>query len=269
MADPAEILTRPAPPPDLELRYGQLSDQVAGVWRPPVPGPHPVVVVVHGGFWRARYDRAHTGPMCAALAAEGYVAASIEYRRTGNGGGWPATFDDVAAAVDTVPGLLAGQAPGAADAGRVVLLGHSAGGQLALWAASRHRLARPNRWARDAVPPGLRGVVALAPVADLVRAAELRLSDGAVHDFLGGDPATVPDRYATADPVRLAPAGVPTVLVHGTDDESVPLELSERYAAAAGEHASLVALPGTGHFELIDPLSAAWTTVVERVAAVA
>src|SRR5690606_39006288 len=130
-----------------------------------------------------------------------------------------------------------------------------------------HRLEPLNRWAQAAPSPGLRGVVTLAAVADLVRAAELRLGGGAVQEFLGGGPGEVPDRYAAADPARLAPTGVPTALVHGAADDVVPLELSERYAAAAGEGTAVVGMRGTGHYELIDPVSAAWPTVVGRIAA--
>ncbi|RIQ34967.1 alpha/beta hydrolase, partial [Jiangella rhizosphaerae] len=139
MRDPREVLTRAAPPPSLTVTYGELPDQVADVWLPAgKAGPMaPLVVVVHGGFWRAEYDRRHARPQCAGLAAAGYAVAAIEYRRAGAGGGWPATFDDAATALDTVPALVADATAGGTarvDANRVVHVGHSAGAHLAVWA---------------------------------------------------------------------------------------------------------------------------------------
>lgn len=276
MRDPREVLTRSAPPPRLTVAYGDLPDQVADVWWPDVPGLSdvPLVVVVHGGFWRAEYDRRHTRPQCAGLAAAGYAVAAIEYRRVGSGGGWPATFDDVAVALDTVPALVAAATAGGpvrVDLERVVHVGHSAGAQLAVWAASRHRLPPGAPWAGELlVRPRPAGVVALAGVLDLDAAAELDLDHGAVRALLGGGPAERPERYAAADPLRLVPAGVPVALLHGTDDGYVPLELSRRYAAAAGTDtgATLSELTGVGHFDLIDPESSAWPAVLDAVAEV-
>ncbi|HWG99022.1 MAG TPA: alpha/beta hydrolase fold domain-containing protein, partial [Pilimelia sp.] len=202
-ADPRSVLTRPAPPPDATLAYGPLPDQVADLRLPAVTGPArsvapagrggaPLVLVVHGGFWRSEYDRSHVGPMAADLAARGWPVAVVEYRRTGTpGGGWPGTFQDVAEALARVPDLVAGECaargvPGPAPGGPVVV-GHSAGGHLALWLAAT-------------APRRLRGVLALAPVADLAAAHELDLDGGAVAALLGGGPADVPDRYAAADP---------------------------------------------------------------------
>lgn len=258
MPDDADVLTRPAPPPDLQIRYGPHPDQVADVRLPFGEPAAPVVLVLHGGFWRQRYDRTHTGPQCAGLASAGYVAVAVEYRRVGGAGGWPETFDDVALAVDTLPGLLSD----VTDPGPVVLLGHSAGGHLALWAASRGRLPPGSRWVPSGSSTTLRGAVSLAGVADLTTAGRLRLSDGAVEELIG-EPADETDRYALADPLRLVPPDVPVTLVHGTADAEVPVELSERYAAAAGGRAELVILPAVGHYPLIDPLSAAWPAVLE------
>ncbi|MGH3765727.1 MAG: alpha/beta hydrolase family protein [Pseudonocardiaceae bacterium] len=228
-------------------------------------GPHPVVVVIHGGFWRVGYDRGHIAALCAALAARGYLTAAIEYRRVGAGrSGWPATFDDVAAVLDTLPDLLGGHA----DRSRVVLLGHSAGGHLALWSAGRHRLSDHSPWLRrDPVP--IRGVVSLAGVADLALAFRLTLGGNAVGDLLGGRPQDYPDRYAATDPSRLVPLGVPTVLLHGSADRIVPIEVSRSYAKAAadaGDSVRLLELPGVEHFGLIDPLSPAWHWVIESLA---
>jgi acetyl esterase/lipase len=200
--------------------------------------------------------------MAVALRADGCAVAAIEYRRTGSGAGWPETADDIRAAVETVPGLVAERA--GFGLRPTVLVGHSAGGQLALWAASQ------------AAGPGLAGAVSLGGVCDLVRADELALDresdDGAVATLLGGRAWEVPDRYAAADPMQLpAPAG-PVVLIHGLLDRVVPVELSRRYAAyatAAGAPVELVELADVEHFGPIDPLSSAWPTVraaVQRLA---
>lgn len=241
MPDSREVLTRPAPPPDLTLAYGPHPDHVIDV-RLPESRPSPLVVMIHGGFWRAAYDRTHTGPLTSALAAAGYVVAIPEFRRTGQeGGGWPGTFDDVTAALDAVPGLLA---PYSADP--PVLLGHSAGGHLAVWAATQ--VAR------------IQAVVSLAGCVDLAMCSALGLDDGATELLLGGPPSAVPDRYALADPAQLPPPAVPVTLLHGTADDRVPIEVSRSYAARTG--VPLHELPGTGHFALIDPLTPAWPHVL-------
>jgi acetyl esterase/lipase len=292
LTDPREVLTRPAPPADLTVRYGPLPDHVADVRRPrgavPATGA-PLVLVVHGGFWQAEYDRGHTAPMCDDLAGHGWAVAAIEYRRVGQeGGGWPGTLDDVALAVDRVPGLVARalgpqvlgpqvlgpkvlgpKAPGPkVRADRAVLVGHSAGGHLAVWAAARHRLPPGSPWRSAGPPVGVRGVVALAGVLDLVLASRQRLGDGAADTLLGGDPEAVPHRYAAADPCALVPVGVPLTLVHGRDDDIVPVEISEAYAEAArtaGGSVRLRVLDGVEHFGVIDPRSAAWPAVVDAL----
>lgn len=255
--DPAGVLTRPAPEPDRSLRYGDHPDQVIDLRLPPASsGVHrPVVVVVHGGFWRARYDRRHAGPQAAALAGLGYVVAVPEYRRVGQeGGGWPGTFEDTAMWCTAIPGLVRDEIGDLADLDRIVLVGHSAGGHLALWAASRQP------------PMRVRGVVSLAGVCDLALAATLRLGDGATQDLMGGEPAEVPERYARADPAAMLPIGVPVTLVHGEADGNVPLHVSRRYAERArSDDVRLVELTAVGHFELIDPLSTAWPAVVEAI----
>jgi acetyl esterase/lipase len=256
------VLDRWAPPPTTTVRYGALPEHVADIWGPAGPGPEvarePVALalVVHGGFWRADYDRTHTRPMCNALAADGLAVAAIEFRRTGMaGGGWPGTFDDVRAAVETVPELAAGAV--GRPLGPVVLIGHSAGGQLVLWAGSRCAVTN------------LAGVISLAGVCDLVRADELHLGaqsdDGAVAALLGGSASDQPDRYAAADPMRLPLPDAPVVLIHGDRDTVVPVELSHSYAARDAR-IGLVELPGVDHFAVIDPLSPAWTAVRGAVA---
>jgi acetyl esterase/lipase len=269
--EPRDILTRPAPPPDLVLRYGPDRDHVADLRLPAVPETSqtaaPLVVFLHGGFWRAAYDRAHTGPLGAALAADGFAVCAPEYRRVGQpGGGWPGTFDDVAAAIDVLPGVAAQATEGRVDPGRLLLAGHSAGGHLALWAASRHRLPAGAPWAAPACssPSLYLGVVALSAVSDLISCHRQGLGNGAVALLLGGGPDTQSGRYALTNPVGLLPTGTPVRLAHGRADEIVPCDMSLDYAAraqAAGDDAACAALPGAGHFALIDPLSTAWPEV--------
>jgi acetyl esterase/lipase len=217
------------------------------------------VVVIHGGFWRAAYDRSLMDDLCLDLAAAGWSAWNVEYRRTDGGeGGWPETFVDVAAAIDHVACAVDAAAVG----GPVVALGHSAGGHLALWAAARSRLPAGAPGAAPAVP--VTHAVAQAGVVDLGEAARLGLSRGAVTELLGAPPEADTLRLSQACPLQLLPHGVPELLVHGGADEVVPPLLSERYAARAAElgaTADLVVLPGTGHFEHLDPRSEAWAVV--------
>lgn len=240
------LLSRPA-----HSRFGPDRSQVGELHLPGGPGPHPVAVVLHGGYWQTRYGKLVCRPLARDLAARGYAAWNLEYRRLGTarggGGGWPMTFEDVAAGIDHLAAL---DAP--LDLARVSLVGHSAGGQLALWAAARPSLPA------DAVGAAPRVVasraLALAPVTDLVRAR--------VHAeaLLGGTPEQVPDRWHQADPVRAGAPGVPVLVVHPTDDETVPVVRSREYAAATG--ATLVETAGA-HRDPIDPTSAAWAAAAD------
>ena len=271
MADD-DVLTRAAPPPDFVVSYGPGRDHVADVRLPPVPSaaPAPLVLFLHGGFWRAAYDRTHTGPLAAALAAAGFAVCTPEFRRTGHpDGGWPGTFDDVAAAVDQLPTLVREAAGADVISGEpAVLAGHSAGGHLALWAAARHMIPAGMPWHTG--PPRVAGVVALAAVSDLDACYTLGLGHGAVVALLGGGPDQYPERYRITDPMRLHPLGCPVQLVHGTADSVVPCSLSTSFLArgsAAGDDVSLTELPGAGHFDVIDPLSDVWPQVVAAFAA--
>jgi acetyl esterase/lipase len=263
--NPLWMLETPSPGADARVAYGPELHQFGDLRLPPGPGPHPVVVMVHGGFWRARYDLEHVGHLCADLTRRGYATWSLEYRRVGHeGGGWPGTFEDVARGMDFLR-TLGGRHP--LDLSRVVAMGHSAGGHLALWLAARGRL-RPGEPLHTPEPFLPRGVVVLAGVVDLVRAHALRLSDDIVTQFLGGSPTEVPERYRLGSPAALAPLGVRQILVHGTEDEPVPSSLSTDYharAAALGDDVRLISLPGAGHFEVINPLSREWPQVVGAI----
>lgn len=201
-------------------------------------------MMIHGGFWRARYDLSHASHVCAALATEGTAVANLEYRQVGEaGGGWPGSYEDVLAGFDGSHRELG--IP-------MVVLGHSAGGHLAL------------RMAVDRDPAG---VVALAPVADLKMAYELNLSDGAATEFVGATPASNPARFDSADPMR-HPSRARRILLHGTNDDVVPISLSEAYVRTRSSDAGgvrLVKLEGANHFDVIDPESSAWRVVVGSV----
>jgi len=251
-----------APPPGLRIPYGSAPEQFGDLRIPARTGPHPVVVVVHGGWWRAVYDLTYAGHMCEALTADGYATWNIEYRRVGQpGGGFPGTLEDVAAALAFLRALGTGYD---LDLGRIVVTGHSAGGHVAAWLAALP--VRPELAAFGDAPP-IVGAVPVAGVLDLDRTSEARVGrDGEVpvHDFLGGTSVDVPERYALASPARLVPVGIPVVAVHGDADDVVPIEITERYverAIAAGDPATLVTLPGVDHFEPFDPGTPAGTTV--------
>jgi acetyl esterase/lipase len=238
--------------------YGPAPDQFLELTLPDGPDPAPVAVVLHGGFWRAAYGVDLARPLAADLAAAGFAAVAVEYRRVGTGGGWPATLEDVARAVDSLPDL---PDAGRLDLADVTVVGHSAGGHLAAWLAGRDRLPAGS----PGTPPRVRVTAAVlqAGVLDLRRAVDQRLGNGAVEDFLGGGPGAHPDRYAAADPVRLLPTGVPVLCVHAAADDVVPLQQSRRYAEAAsrvGDRVEVRVVPGD-HMTVIDPASEAWAAV--------
>lgn len=231
------------------LDYGPGVSQFAELYRPE-RGSRGVVVVVHGGFWRARYGLSLGRPLARSLLEEGWTAYNIEYRRVGLGGGWPETFDDVAAAIDALADV------DDLDLSTVLTLGHSAGGHLAVWAAARGRF---DRWRPERVR--VTGCVSQAGVLDLTRAARDGLGGGAVTQFLGRPPGPAYDRV---DPARQVPLDVPVRCVHGEDDVIVPPDQSQGYvdaATAAGDDASLTLVEGD-HFTLNDPATDAWRRTV-------
>ena len=235
------MLERPARTPDLQWEYGDGPDRVGDVYLPaPGAGDGVPVVLVHGGYWRPEYDRAHLRPMAAACADAGHPTLLLGYSRVPG--------DPDAAVTDLRRGVAA--AGEALPGGRPVLVGHSAGGHLALVLA-----ADPQTRAR--------GCLALAPVADLRDADRLDLDGGAVREFLGA----AAQHRTDLDPVRLPPPAIPVTVLHGDADTLVPPHLSDAYCRATGSR--LVALPGIAHFAVIDPLSAAWPAVMAELATLA
>jgi len=236
------------------FHYGPHESQVGDLYLPAAPTP-PVVCLLHGGFWRTPYGRDEFAPVAKDLVERGYAVWNIEYRRRGKpGGGWPGTLDDVAAAVDHLATLANDGID--LDLARVTVVGHSAGGHLALWVAARHQHALMR------TPVRVQPIAAagLAPVADLARTWALGAGTGAVDEFLGGSPSQYPERYACASPIEMLPLGIDQLVIHGAKDEALPVELSRRYAAAAqaaGDKVAYVELPDAGHMDFLDPGSQA------------
>ena len=266
---PQDLQALPSRAPDRRVPYGEDSSQYGELRVPAGTGPHPVVVLIHGGCFKAAYANTRDlAPMADALKSDGIATWSIEYRRLGQpGGGWPGTYLDVGRAVDYLR-TLAGQYQ--LDLGRVVIAGHSAGGHLAMWAAARARLpASSPLYVTDPIP--VRGVVDLAGPVDMsanIQGYEALCRDTVITSLLGGTPATVPERYEQASVIRLLPLGVPQVLVAGTHEEFVPLPLIKAYVEAAeraGDSVGLVVIPGDGHFEIASPRSSAWPRVESAI----
>lgn len=256
---PGDIFDNPAPRADARLAYGSESNQFLDLRLPSTEKtkpPHPLVINIHGGYWRAKYNLDHAGHLCAAVTARGFATANLEYRRVGNdGGGWPGTFSDVRSAYHF---LVQNAQQHNLDSKRIIVMGHSAGGQLALCLAAHE--------------PSITRVISLAGVVDLRRAYQLHLSNDAVVEFLHGSPAEVPDHYREADPMELSLAHARQWLIHGSADDTVPPVFSRDYVAEKQnrrgkekEGAHLLEISGAGHFDLIDPQSNAWKKVEETV----
>jgi acetyl esterase/lipase len=266
---PAEFQALPSQPADHRIAYGKDPSQFADLRIPSTPGLHAVAILVHGGCWKADYATLRDmAPIADALKAEGIATWNIEYRRLPQpGSGWPGTYEDVARATDYLRQIAKEYR---LDLGRVVIVGHSAGGHLALWVASRNRLPPLSElYIRDPLP--VRGVVDLAGPGDM--ATEIAVEVGAcqsrvVEQFLGGSPADVPERYAQVSASKMLPLGVPQVLVWGDQDNLRPVWLGKKYteaATAAGDTVDLIIVPGLGHFEVASPFSPAWPKVRDAI----
>jgi acetyl esterase/lipase len=255
-----DILSRQPPPADARLSYGSDANQFLDLRLPASKAkskdPLPLVINIHGGYWRAKYNLDHAGHLCAALAAKRLATANLEYRRVGNqGGAWPGTFADIRSAYQFL--LQHGPAHNLNPA-KIVVMGHSAGAQLALCLAAHEA--------------SVTRVVSLAGVVDLERAYKLHLSNDAVVEFLGGTPRDVPDHYREADPMQLSIPHARQFLIHGEADDVVPPEFSRDYVSAKQERsgrkkedAHLLQIVCADHFDLIDPRSSAWKKVEETV----
>ncbi|MDT7809500.1 MAG: hypothetical protein QOJ70_3313 [Acidobacteriota bacterium] len=258
-----EIEKLPAPVADHRIAYGDGPLQFGDLRLPQGRGPHPVVIVIHGGCWYSEYDLKHVANFSAALTQMGVATWSLEYRRIGDaGGGWPGTFEDVAQGTDFLRVLARTYH---LDLRRVVVVGHSAGGQLALWLAARKRLPKESPlYSPDPLP--LRGIVSLAGITDLRGYGPG--CGNAVTKLLGGSPEEVPLRYRQTSPIELPPLRVKQRLIHGLLDKIVPLKQSRDYEVAArrkGDDVKLVTVGEAGHFDLIAPQSSAWPAVQEAI----
>ncbi len=254
-----DILKLPSAPADRRVAYGRDPLQFGEIRLPPGRGPHPVAVIIHGGCWYAEYDLNHIASFAEALTRLGVATWVIEYRRIGNtGGGWPGTLEDVAQATDYLRTLARVYS---LDLRRVVAVGHSAGGQLALWLATRDTLPRESPL-HSGYPLRLRGVISLAGITDMQKFGSR--CGGAARKLLGGSREEIPERYKQSSPIELLTRGTPLRLIHGALDQIVPLEFGEEYEMAAkskGLDIELIVLKDAGHFDLIAPQSAAGLTV--------
>ncbi len=268
-----DVLNRAPPTPDQRIPYGAGRYQIGDLWLPAQRGSKlPVVVFVHGGWWKSEYDLSYGGHLCSALRAAGVAVWSIEYRRVGEtGGGWPTTFQDVAAGYDFIE-RLGKRFP--LDLERVVAAGHSAGGHLAFWLAGRHHVlaGSPVHDPQPRVP--LRAVVGLAGAVDLQLTIDLSGYFTFAHDkreviaLMGGTPAAEPERYLAGDPGHLLPLNIPQVLIQGTEDDQIPADLPKRWAEKArrqGDPVTVMMIPRADHFDVVDPESKAWPEVLAAI----
>ncbi|MCP4965522.1 MAG: alpha/beta hydrolase [bacterium] len=249
--------------PPLTLSYGSGGDHVGDLRVPSAPGPHPVAVLIHGGFWRDHWTRDLMDGLAVDLTARGWATWNLEYHRVGSGGGWPVTLEDVAAGIDHLADLSSDYP---LDLSTVVTIGHSAGGHLALWAAAPRHLSNnlPELEARVA----LRAAVGLAAISDLEVGFAANLGDGAVEEFVRRTPRTGADRFAAASPRDLLPMGVQQVIVHGTDDDAVPVAMSRDYVAAAragGDDVTYHEIDSATHMDLINPDHPSWAIVTAQL----
>lgn len=250
-----------------DIPYGTDPNQMGELIRPFTELPRPVVVLIHGGYWRLGFTHTEMADLAKDLARVGYASWNIDYRRVGEpGGGWPGTQVDVALAIDKLAELAPDKK---LDTLRVAFMGHSAGGQLALWAAGRAKIPSGSPGSNPLVTP--KAVVSLSGVPDLAGSARSTLPGGeaelrrAVLDYMGGAPEQVAERYAQSSPLQLIPLGVPQLLLHGSDDDVVSVEQSRDYVAAAraaGDRATLLELPDVDHFAVVKTTKAWWDEVL-------
>lgn len=253
--DSSALMDFPNPPADHVITYGEDDLQFGELRLPQGEGPFPVMVFIHGGCWLSDYNLNHTRKLAAAFTAEGIATWLIEYRRVGDqGGGWPGTFDDVAAAMDKVA-ELAEQYP--LDLDHLLVAGHSAGGHLAIWLANR-----PSQWGKGVTPTA---VLSMAPAADLVYLDGQHVCGDVVEQLMGGTASQVPERYELGSGTARLPLPIPQWVVLGALDENW-LPVGKRYveAALASDGITHPVIAGeSGHFEMIDPDSSTWPLVLE------
>lgn len=268
MLRPADIDALPSKPATARIAYGPDSMHFGDLRLPDGPGPFPVAIVIHGGCWVERYASVvNSSPLADALRDAGVATWNIEYRRADSrGGGWPNTFIDVAMGAEHLREVAKSHP---LDLSRVVTVGHSAGGHLALWLAALPRVPASSPVARrDPLP--IKGVVGLASIADLrgYRAIEKDMCGEVVDALMGGSPETVADRFAAGSPAELLPTGVPQVQVVGTLDRVMPPAMRdawERKVRAAGDSLEVVALDGLAHHEVMSPRTAAFAPIRDAV----
>ena len=281
-----DILSRPVLRADHRIYYGPEPSQFGDLWIPEQVGgsqkagspnslgvaPYPVVVFFHGGWWESGYDLGYAGYLCDALKREGIATWSVEYRRVGaSGGGWPMTFQDAAHGTDFLS-TLAKTYP--LDLAHCVTMGHSAGGHLAFWVAGRHHIESSSELFLPRPQFGLRGAIALAGAVDLrltlalARTPFFAHDRGEIYNLMGGQPETVPGRYRDGNPGELMPLQGRQVLIQGANDEQIPPELPALWAKQArrfGIEAAVKIVPRADHFDVVDPQSRAWHTVISQV----
>ncbi len=266
---PQQFQALPRHAADFSLSYGTDKNQFGELRLPTGLGPHPLAVLIHGGCWSSDFATLNDlGPIGDALKAEGIATWNIEYRRLSQpGSGWPGTYLDVGKAIDFLRTIAADKK---LDLNRVIVIGHSAGGHLAMWAAARSRLPSDSElYVRDPLP--LRGVISLAGAGDMeayIQTEERACGDKVAEKMLGGKPSDVPRRYSQVSAIKMLPLGIPQVLVWGQCDAYVPIEFGEKYLKAAkksGDQVRLVSFPEAGHFEIASPLSATWPTVSHEI----
>jgi acetyl esterase/lipase len=269
---PQEFQAIPFQPPDDRIAYGREVDQFGELRVPPGAGPHPVVILLHGGCWRADFSNLHElGPIGDALKARGVATWNVEYRRLGQpGGGWPGTYLDVGRGIDYLRSIAAEKK---LDLKRVIALGHSAGGHLALWAAARPHIPSGSE-IHIPHPLPLRGVIDLAGTADMAAFfPPQRTSCGGravVEEMLGGRPADVPQHYASASALATLPLGIRQVVVWGKLDSNLPISFGEAYVEAAkrkGELIRFLKLEESGHFDIATPTTSSWPVVEKEILA--